>query len=182
VRLSGTITPAQSAGTTSVLSYSLDGITWSNFATTQIDGSGAYSIYWNPPYPGNYQLKASWNGNTNYAGAISSAMPLSVTGTRPADILLLVTGPASVVKGDSAVFDVLVTNPGSSLSTTLYIEVIGPSGYAYFDTIQVSVAAGSAGRYQFTWQAPSATGTYQVLVGLIPPKPTSTSQTQITVT
>jgi hypothetical protein len=96
--------------------------------------------------------------------------------------MLLVAGPASVARSGAATFDVLVTNSDSSLTTTLYIEVVGPGGYEYFDTLQVSVAAGSTGRFQFTWQAPSTSGSYHVIVGLIPPRPASISQTQITVT
>jgi hypothetical protein len=183
VTLSGTITPTQPAGTIVALGYSLDGgTTWNTFITTRIDGSGSYSITWCPPYPSTYQIKASWGGNANYADASSSTAPLTVTGAVPAQVMLLVTGQPSIARGTSTAFDVLVTNPGSSLTTTLYIEVIGPGGYEYFDTLQASVSAGSTGRYQFTWLTPSTSGTYQVVVGLIPPRPTSTSQTQITVT
>jgi hypothetical protein len=149
---------------------------------TRTDASGAYSIAWCPPYPNTYQIRASWSGNAAYAGSTSSASSLSVTGTLPPKVTLLVTGPPSAIRGSTASFDVLVTNPGDFLMTTLYIEVIGPGGYEYFDTLQVSVAAGSTGRFQFTWQAASASGSYQALVGLIPPKPTSISQAQITVT
>jgi hypothetical protein len=182
VILSGAITPTQPAGMTVFLSYSLDGSTWNTFIVTRTDGSGAYSIAWCPPYPNTYQIRASWSGNAAYAGSTSSASSLSVTGTLPPKVTLLVTGPPSAIRGSTASFDVLVTNPGDFLMTTLYIEVIGPGGYEYFDTLQVSVAAGSTGRFQFTWQAASASGSYQALVGLIPPKPTSISQAQITVT
>jgi hypothetical protein len=187
VTLSGSITPTQPApgipaGTTVVLSYSLDGTTWNVFVTTVTGGVGAYSADWYPPYPNTYQIRASWNGNGDYEGATSSPAPLTVTGTTPPQVMFFVTGPSSIARGSVATFDVLVTNPGSSLTTVLYIEVIGPSGYEYFDTLQVSVAAGSTGRYQFTWQAPSTAGSYQVIVGFIPPRPASVGQTQIAVT
>jgi hypothetical protein len=183
VALSGTITPTQPAGTMVALGYSMDGgTTWNTFITTRIDGSGSYSTTWCPPYPNTYQIKASWGGNANYADASSSTAPLTVTGTAPAQVMLLVTGPPAVTAGSIAVFDVLVTNPGSPLTTTLYIEVTGPGGYEYFDTLQASVGAESTGRYQFIWQAPSTSGTYQVVVGLFPPRPMSISQTQIAVT
>ena len=182
VILSGAITPTQPAGMTVSLSYSLDGSTWNTFIMTRTDGSGAYSVPWCPPYPNAYQIRASWSGNANYAGSTSSASSLSVTGTPPPKVTLLVTGPPSVIRGSTASFDVLVTNSGESLTTTLYTEVTGSGGYEYFDSLQVSVAAGSMGRFQFTWQAPSASGSYQVVVGLIPPRPACISQTQITIT
>jgi hypothetical protein len=70
------------------------------------------------------------------------------------------------------------------MSTTLYLEVVGPGDYRYFDTMQISVDAAGTGRFQFLWQVPStlSTGQYQVFVGLIPAKPTAIAQTQITVT
>jgi hypothetical protein len=83
-----------------------------------------------------------------------------------------------------ATFDVLVINPVSSLSSTLYLEVTGPGGYRYFDMQQVTVAAGGRGRFQSVWQVPStiSAGQYEVFVSLIPPKPTAIAQTQIIVT
>jgi M6 family metalloprotease-like protein len=173
--------PGIPAGASVLLSYSLDGATWNSYIVTQVDAGGAYLAIWYPPYPLNYQLRASWGGNANYAGATSPTASLTVAGTPPPQVMLLIAGPTSVARGGSAIFDVLVTNPGSSLTTTLYIEVTGPGGYRYFDTLQVSVAGGSTGRFQVTWQAPSIGGTYGVVVGLIPPEPTSIGQTQITV-
>jgi len=191
VTISGAITPTQpspgiQAGTSVLLANSSDGgNSWSVFVITQTDGSGTYSIVWFPPYSGTYQLKASWAGNENYAGASSTAATLTVTGSRPPQISLLVSGPGTATKGTSVTFDVLVANPdGSGVTTTLYIEVSGPGGYYYFDTLQVTLAAAATGRFQLTWQVPSGlqTGDYRVVVGLIPPTPASVGQTLITIT
>jgi hypothetical protein len=188
VTLSGTITPTQPSpgiptGTTVTLSYSLDGATWNTFITTKTSSGGAYSIVWYPPYPNAYQIKASWSGDSSYEGSTSSVASLTVTGTFPPRITLLVSGPSSSVIGSSVTFDVMVNNPGSLLSTTLYVEVTGPGGYWYFDTQQITVAASGRGIFQFIWQVPStaSTGQYQIFVGLIPPKPTAIAQTQIIV-
>ena len=188
VTLSGTIVPTQPSpgipvGTTVVLSYSLDGSTWNVFIMPQTVGGGAYSAIWYPPYPGTYQIKAAWNGNQDYEGSTSPTVSLTVTGTLLPRIALLVSGPTSTTVGNTVTFDVLVTNPGSSMSSTLYFEVVGPGGYRYFDTQQISVAADGKGKFQFVWPVPStaSTGQYQVFVGLIPPKPTAIAQTQIIV-
>ena len=188
VTLSGTITPTQPSpgipvGTTVTLSYSLDGSTWNVFIMPQIVGGGAYSAIWYPPYPGTYQIKAAWSGNQDYEGSTSPTVSLTVTGTLPPRIALLVSGPLSTTAGSTVTFDVLITNPGSSMFSTLYFEVVGPGGYRYFDTQQIAVAADGKGRFQFVWQVPSTanTGQYQVFVGLIPPKPTAIAQTQIIV-
>lgn len=188
VTLSGTLTPTEPSpgiptGTTIILSYSLDGSTWNTFIATKTGSGGAYSAVWIPPYPGSYQIKASWSGNGDYESSGSSVASLTVTGTFPPRITLLVSGPSSTVLDASVTFDVIVTNPGSAVSTTLYFEVLGPGGYRYFDVQQITVATGGKGRFQFTWRVPSAasTGNYEILVGLIPPKPTAIAQTQITV-
>jgi hypothetical protein len=190
VTLSGTITPTQlspgiPAGTTVSLRYSIDGgSTWTTFITTQTSPWGSYSVIWYLPYPNNFQLQASWGGDQNYEGSTSPIAFLSVTGVVPSRITLLVAGPSAVARGSSASFDVLVTNPGSGTIATLYIEIMGAGGYHYFDTLQIFITGSSTARSQFTWQVPLGlqAGSYRVTVGLIPPTPTSISQTQITVT
>jgi len=188
VTLSGTLTPTEPfpgipVGALVSLSCSFDGTSWMTFITTKTGSGGAYSIAWYPPYPGTYQLKASWSGDSNYEGCTSSTGSLTVTGTFPPRIAILVLGPASAVVGGSVTFDVIVTNPGSAISTTLYFEVFGPGGYWYFDTQKVSLTTGERGRFQFVWKIPltAGAGQYRVFVGLIPPKPTAIAQTQITV-
>ncbi len=134
---------------------------WNMFITTKTSSGGAYSVVWYPPYPTTppystaYQIKASWSGDEDYEGAVSSVTSLAVTGIFPPRISLLVSGPSSAVAGASATFDVIVTNLGWVVSTTLYLEVIGPGSYRYFDTQQVTVATSRRGRVQFIWQVPS---------------------------
>jgi len=189
VTLSGTLTPTQPTpgipiGAVVALSYSLNGSTWISFITAQTGSGGAYSVVWYPPYPGSYQIKAMWSGDQNYEGVTSAVSSLTVTGAFPPRVSLLITGPTSSAKGGSAVFDVLVTNPGSSLSTTLHFEVTGPGGYRHSELQQIAVGAGEKGRFQFVWLIPSAVsaGQYQILVSLIPPKPAAIAQTQIAIT
>jgi hypothetical protein len=191
--ISGTITPTQSSpgiptGTPVTLSYSSDsGGTWSNFITVLTSSGGNYSVYWQQPYQyADFRVRASWNGNTAYEGSTSSHQMTSGTyGPFYPPVNVLVSGSGSVARGGSATFDVLVTCPSSyTLDRPLYVTVVGPNGYQYFDTVRVTLSAGETRRYQFIWQAPSTltTGTYQVYVGLIPPNPAAIDQTQITVT
>jgi hypothetical protein len=99
-------------------------------------------------------------------------------------VQLLVTGPSSASRGNVATFDVFVNETGSNLKTTLYIDITGPGGYEYFDTLNLTQSGGSSGRYSFNWQIPNTLtpGTYMVTVGLIPNKAASFSQTQVNVT
>jgi M6 family metalloprotease-like protein len=189
VTLSGILSPTQTlpgipSGATIVLTYSLGGASYTTFITTTTASGGTYSATWYPPYPGTYSLRASWGGDQNYVGSTSNVVTLSVTGSLAPQPQLLLSGPSSTVRGGTATYDVLVTNLGAStLSTTVYLEVIGPNGYYYSDWLQVSVGSGSNGRYHFDWQVASylATGTYTVTVGLIPPETASISQIQVLV-
>jgi hypothetical protein len=191
--VSGTITPTQPspgipAGTPVMLSCSSDGGgTWSSFVTVLTSSGGDYSVYWQQPYQyTDFRVRASWNGNTAHEGSTSSYQLMSGTyGPFYPPVSVSVSGSSSVARGGLATFDVRVTCPASyTLDRTLYVVVVGPNGYQYFDTVTVSVAAGESESYQFVWQASSSltTGTYQVYVGLIPPNPAAIGQTQITVT
>jgi len=191
--ISGTITPTQPSpgiptGTPVTLTYSSDsGAAWNIFITIQTSSGGSYSVYWQQPYQyADFRVRASWNGNAAYAGSTSSDQMIAGTyGPFYPPVNVLVSGSESVARGGSATFDVLVTcSSFYTLDRPLYVMVVGPNGYQYFDTVRATVSAGETRRYQFTWQVPSTltTGTYQVYVGLIPPHPTAISQTQITVT
>ena len=191
--ISGTITPTQPSpgiptGTQVTLSYSSDsGGTWTNFITVLTSSAGDYSAYWQQPYQyADLRVRASWNGNAAYEGATASYLTMSGTyGPFYPPVSVLVSGSGSVARGGLATFDVQVTCPASyTLDRTLYIMVVGPNGYQYFDTVTATVNAGETKSYQFVWQASSSltTGTYQVYAGLIPPNPTALGQTQIAVT
>jgi len=190
VTLSGTISPAQSSpeissGTIVILSYSLDGGTsWNDFITTRADGEGAYSVVWYPPRTGDYQIRATLTGNPDYGAPATASVSLSVTGSMPPQVTLVILGPDSAARASTVTFDVLFVNPGDYLSTVLYIELVGSDGYRYFATQQISLGPGARQSVQFVWQVPPtlARGTYQVSAGLIPPKPTALAQTQITIT
>jgi hypothetical protein len=154
---------------------------WTNlYANGQTTGSLTIPV----TYAGIYTITLAIMDLKDVSGvSITVNPPLPINLVLP-QISLLVTGPSSAMRGGSATFGVLATNPGSSVPTTvLYLEVIGSGGYYYFDTMQISAPAGSTARFQFTWQIPSSVqaGSYQVNVGLIPPTPTSISQTQIAV-
>jgi hypothetical protein len=175
--------PGIPTGTTIVLSHSLAGGAWNVFIMTQTGSGGAYSVAWYPPYPGIYQIRASWDGNPDYEGATSSMLSLNVTGVVPPRVTLVLSGPSSASRGDAATFEILVDNGGSALSATLYLEIVGPGGYRYFDFQRIVVGEGQRGRYQFSWQISSglSVGQYDVSVGLILPKPTAIARTQVAV-
>jgi hypothetical protein len=146
----------------------------------------SYSVAWYPPYANStnipFQVKASWSGDPNYAGAENDANALIVRGSSQTKMTLLITGPTGVTRGGTATFGVLVTDLGPSINTTPYVEIDGP-GCSYVDAQTISLNANSSGRIQFTWQAPSniRADSYKVTVGFNPPRQVTIDQLSITV-
>jgi hypothetical protein len=174
VTLSGQLTPSSLSGVTVTVWYSLDGgSTWVVFMRLRTSGGGSYEATWVPPYVYDYLLKASWDGNQDYAEASSSASTLSVSGTRPQSPgLLLSTGGSSYSRGSSIPITVTVFNPTSeTITATLYIEVTNSAGYLYRDMKSIQISPAGHETYILTIQiVPDASpGTYALVAGLIPP-------------
>ena len=182
VTLTGAITPKQPAGTTILLSYSLNGVIWNVFIGTQTDSAGMYSVSWAPPYPGTYQIRASWSGNAQYSSAVSSSVSLTVTGTVTPSPNLILLAPATSIQGQIVHLTITVFNPtASTFSTLVTAEITGPGSYVSYETIQVRIASQSETTAYFDWTVPNRSGAYTVTVGLLPPEPDAFDVTTIQV-
>ena len=96
---------------------------------------------------------------------------LRVIGTLPTTSLLLVA-PQAVSRGAVADLSVTVFNPaGSSLSTQITIQVLGPNGYVFFDTVNVQVAGNSQTTILYDWTAPNQAGAYTIVTQTLPSQP-----------
>jgi hypothetical protein len=62
------------------------------------------------------------------------------------------------------------------------IEITSPGNYITFDVIQLKVAATSQSTAYYDWTTPNQSGTYTVMVGLLPPKPAAFDAATIQVT
>jgi len=183
VTLSGSI--VQNPGAVQVtVSFSLDlGSTWTTLMLLMTDSSGSYSTSWIPPYPENYLLKASWNGNGQLAGSASSTASLTVAGIITPSPTLLLTAPSTASRGQVVSLSIIVFNPSSSgLKANVAIEITGPGNYLTFDVIQVNVASSSQSTGYFDWTVPNSSGMYTVTVGLLPPKPAAFDAATIQIT
>lgn len=158
------------------LSRSIDsGSTWVTFMTVMTDGSGSYSTGWTPPYPASYLLRASWSGNSQFAGSTSSSVSLTVTGTVTPTPTLLLSNPSTASQGQTVTLSITVFNPTSSaLNGNVTVQITGPGNYVSFVVIQVQVAASSQVTTYYDWTVPSQAGTYTVNVGLLSTKPGGT--------
>jgi len=147
------------------------------------DGTGAYSTGWSPPAPGSYLLEASWSGNNQLAPSQSPSTSLTVTGSvRPTPTVLL-SVPATTPHGQTLTLSVTVFNPASStLNANVTIEITGPNNYVLFDVVQVKVGANSQSTGYYDWAVPTQTGSYTVMVSLLPPTPSGVDIETIQVT
>ncbi len=76
VTISGSISPPRSY--TNVTIYARLGSFWSTLNTLVTDANGKYSYVWESSSAGVYYLRASWSGDSEYAGADSSICRLIV--------------------------------------------------------------------------------------------------------
>lgn len=173
--LSGSVAP--NPGSVPVMvSVSRDsGSTWAMLLLVMTDSSGSYSVNWTPPYPGNYLLKASWSGNSQFAGSASASASLTVTGSVSPTPTLLLSVPSTASRGQSITLSITVFNPTSSpLNGNVTVQITGPGNYVSFVVIQAQVAASSQVTTYYDWTIPSQAGTYTVNVGLLSTKPGGT--------
>ena len=164
VTLSGSISPNPGAVT----------VTVSNSGTPILSvttsSGGSYSQVWKPPYPGSYSLQASWGGNTNFAASQSSTQSLMVTGTAQPIPTLLLSSPATTPNGQTVTLQITVFNNATSqLNANVTIEITGPNNYVLFNVIPVQVAASSHSTGYYDWAVPTQTGSYTIMVSMLPP-------------
>lgn len=76
VIISGSISPLRPYKNVTV--YSRLGSSWSAVETLVTDANGSYSYVWRPSSGGIYYVRASWSGDSEYAGADSSTCRLIV--------------------------------------------------------------------------------------------------------
>jgi hypothetical protein len=171
--LSGSISPIR-AGVSVKLDYSTDGgVSWATFIIVKAGEDGTFNTAWTPPYPFTYRVKASWDGDYDYAGAVSAERTATVSGIIPPPPSLHMSLENRVFHaGETVTVTVTVFNPAdAALEGDLYIMAVGPGANNY-DSIVISVTGRSTMRYDFRWYIPSnmLAGTYPVCTGLVPPQ------------
>jgi 5-hydroxyisourate hydrolase-like protein (transthyretin family) len=119
--------------------------------TTHLDGS--YRFTWTPPAAGNYDLKAIWSGDSEYAEAISDVIALTIT--KLSSSLTCDTMTSTSVIGEQIVLSGIVDPARSGIPVTLHQQT--NSGWITLN----AVLTDADGKYLYVW-APSTTGTYQI--------------------
>jgi len=119
VEINGNLTCDDKAisGMAVLLSYSVtNGATWNEISSVNTASDGSFSVEWMPSATGNYLVRASWAGNSNYQGA-NTTVSLAVTPFQEQNVVFAVTSNSTV----SQLFF-------NSTSRELSFAVTGPSG------------------------------------------------------
>jgi len=83
VTISGDIDPVRQNVNVTIL-YKPSGGTWTTMGINQTDSNSRYSYTWTTTKGGTYEIKASWNGDSNTEGAESIVQTLKVKGAAAA--------------------------------------------------------------------------------------------------
>ena len=76
VVVAGQVSVSNPGGTVTL--YAAKSEDWSSIGTATLDSSGRYSFSWEPVPWGQYYMKASWSGDSEYAGADSEIVPIYI--------------------------------------------------------------------------------------------------------
>ena len=153
VTISGSINPTHSgAGVT--IYYKLND-TWNNLATVTTDLSGTYSYNWIPPSSGTCHLKASWPGNSEYHGAESPIVLLSVEKGEGPSITCALS--SSTIDEGSSVTISGYASPVGTYSVDLDYRLYGEATWSSITTI----TSASNGHYSYDW-TPEESGRFLV--------------------
>lgn len=76
VEISGQVRPSVSDGEVAI--YALTNGNWEIVGTATLDLEGRFSFSWRPAFWGQHYLKASWSGDSEYAGADSTVVSIYV--------------------------------------------------------------------------------------------------------
>ncbi len=114
--------------------------------------AGTCSVTWKPSLPGTYSVTASWSGDSQYQGATSTALSLTVSTTT----LTLTASPTTLALGTAGALTATL-NQQSVNDGTITFTATGPNGI----TIAVPTCVPTNGSCSVQW-TPSTSGTWTV--------------------
>lgn len=149
--VSGSITPARS-GVTVTLSYTMPNATVLE-RTVASSSDGKYSDTYNPSVLGSWSVKASWEGDSTYAGAMSSSKSFTVS--KISSSISCSVSSSSLTIGVSITVSGSITPARSDVTVTISYKSDGS-----WNTL-ATVTSASDGSYSYSW-TPASEGSYQV--------------------
>lgn len=160
--ISGSLSPVRANITVTVNYTRLEETAWITLTNGSTNEYGQYSIVWAPSEPGDYQIKAFWQGDTITLPSESSVMNITVI-IQDTAIIDVVLSKIRVTTGESLTINVTAANKGTAPETfnvTVY----------YNDTLLEArtlndLAAGTNEKISFSWDTQGiGEGVYMVKV------------------
>jgi len=156
VTITGTIDPSR-VGVNVMIRYRTLGGAWfpSPLATVQTNGLSRYEYNWTTSNIGQFELYASWQGDTEYNEASSNIT--TVTVNIRTSIISLNVQPTNATTGSTFTITGAITPaPAAPPYVTIYHRKTGGNWTAF-----EPILASSTGTYQTTWKVNEA-GTYEL--------------------
>jgi len=135
--------------------YSLDGSTWITIKSG-LTSTGTYSGTWDPPDVGIFYVRARWDGNANYNGAISTTAVVTVN---KANSSLDIRCPVSITYGSNVTISGALTPVISEALISLEYSVDNGQSWNQLTTLMTN----TNGEFTYIWVQPPA-GVYQLRV------------------
>ena len=156
VWISGILAPAKSGSTVTIWFRVAGGSeSWSTVTDTLTNSSSAYTYEWFPTNDANYELKASWAGDSTTLPAETSTVMLNCQSEGVS--ISITASSTSITYGESMTVSGSIT-PSKSQSNVTILQ------RQSWSTVWVSIAVlmtDQNSQYSFSWQPPS-TGSYQL--------------------
>ncbi|MBA7493011.1 hypothetical protein ES702_03566 [subsurface metagenome] len=149
--VSGSIPPPQT-GLPVTLSYKSDGL-WSTLTIVMSASDGSYSHIWTPTSVASYNLRASWEGDSSFAGSTSNEV--SATVTKILTPISCSTSSSEINLEDSITVSGAISSAFSGKTVTLTFTK--PDGSTFTRTVSTD----SDGSYSDTY-TPDADGAWSV--------------------
>jgi hypothetical protein len=150
------------------ISYRSSGsATWNELTRVGTDAVGHYIYSWNTTGAGIkvYELKASWLGDTQYEGAESNTV--TVTITKKTTTISIIVNPTNVTAGSTVEISGAITpNPTSSTrpGVAISFRMVGGNSTGNWTLLEPEhqpVQTGLTGNYTFIWTT-STVGSYEL--------------------
>jgi len=156
VTISGDIDPVRQNVNVTIL-YKPSGGTWTTLGTNQTDSNSHYSYTWTPTEAGTYEIKASWDGDSDTLGAESIVETLEVI---PKELVVSLDAPGVVRLGGSALLNATVYNFGPN-ETNVELQLF-INGSMVDSTVVPFLERDSNYTLSYLWTPAAVEATYNV--------------------
>ena len=150
--IAGIISPTTEGTVT--LEYSVDGSTWIIIASGATS-MGRYSAVWIPPDVGIFYVRAKWDGNVNYNGAVSTTATLNII--KASTTLSVVCSATTTTYGLNVTISGTISPIIPEVPINLEYSIDNGNTWNHLATLTTN----TTGRFSYVWDPPTA-ASYQI--------------------